>query len=255
MKPVRQHILKTEIFRFRQFAINQSGAAMKVGTDGMLLGAWVKPGNAETILDIGTGTGLLALMLAQISLARIDAIEIDENAFLQAKENFDNSPWKDRLYAIHTSLQSLSENNTKKYDLIIGNPPFFEIANEEKGNNPIKMNKTRAVARATDSLPLEDLAKCSAKLLSREGKLYIILPIQSADNFISLANNYGLRLQEILSIKSREDTKTIRVIMGFGFNKPNQVIENEFVIYDIINKYSAEYIELTKEYHSKDFSV
>jgi len=247
--------LKAEIFQFRQFAIDQSGAAMKVGTDGMLLGAWVKPGNAETILDIGTGTGLLALMLAQKSLYQIDAIEIDESAFSQAKENFENSPWKNRLNPIRSSLQSFSENNQKKYGLVISNPPFFEIAKEDKGNNPIKMNKTRAIARATDSLPLEELAKCSAKLLSLEGKLYVILPIQSTVNFIFFASNYNLHLHEILSIKSRKDTKIIRVIMGFGFDKPIQVIENEFIIYNAVNKYSAEYIELTKEYHSKDFSA
>ena len=247
-----QSSLRPNIFHFRQFTINQSGAAMKVGTDGMILGAYVQPEKAERILDIGTGTGLLALMMAQKSDAKIDAIEIDEKAYQLAKENFENSPWKNKLTAIHASLQTVEENNQRKYGIVISNPPYFENAKE--GNNPIKMVKTRATARTTDSLPLEDLAKCIAKLLATDGKLYVILPSQSADIFISLASENNLHLLEKLSIKSRTDTKIIRTILGFGFGKPLKVIESEFIIYDAINQYSKEYIELTKEYHSKDFS-
>jgi len=247
--------MRRPIFQFRQFNINQAGAAMKVGADGMLLGAWVKPGIPARILDIGTGNGLLALMLAQKSTALIDAIEIDERAFLQAKENFENSPWKNRITAIHASLQGFTETCEEKYGLIISNPPYFEKPNDNKGNNPIKMVKPRSVARSTDTLPLEELAKCSAQLLAPDGKLFVILPYQNVEGFIFSASVYSLHLQEILTIKSYPHTKIIRAILCFGFDKPNTVVENEFITYYALNQYSNQYIELTKDYHNKEFTT
>src|ERR1043166_5945137 len=113
-------------FRFRQFTVHQDKCAMKVGTDAVLLGAWVNPGSAKRILDIGTGTGLIALMLAQKSTAKIDAVDIDEEAFLQARENFRISPWFQRLGIYHQTFQEFAQENSDKYDLIVSNPPYFK---------------------------------------------------------------------------------------------------------------------------------
>src|SRR4051812_45866820 len=115
-------------FHFKQFTISQDRCAMKVGTDGVLLGAWVMPNGATRILDIGTGTGLIALMLAQKTAAIIDGIDIDFNAFAQANENVEHSNWKNRINIFHNSLQKFSSNCEHQYDLIVSNPPFFSDA-------------------------------------------------------------------------------------------------------------------------------
>ena len=117
--------MSNQEFAFKQFNILQSKCAMKVGTDAVLLGSWVNCPNAKTILDIGTGTGIIALMLAQKIGGKIDAIDIDENAFTQAKENITNSKWHERIQIFHTSLQLFSEQSNRKYDLIVSNPPYF----------------------------------------------------------------------------------------------------------------------------------
>src|SRR5664280_2075596 len=112
-------------FEFKQFRVEQSKAAMKVGTDGVILGAWTSVDNASRILDVGTGTGLIALMLAQRSNAAIDAVEIDDDAYCEAKFNFEQSPWKERLKIFHSDFNAFSKEYGHQYDLIVSNPPFF----------------------------------------------------------------------------------------------------------------------------------
>jgi tRNA1Val (adenine37-N6)-methyltransferase len=152
---------------------------MKVGTDGLLLGAWTTAENAGTILDIGTGTGLLSLMLAQKSEAFIHAIEIDESAALQAKENIYLSPWKDRINVIHISLKEFYQCG-KHFDLIICNPPFFSNSLKSPGIE-------RTLARHSDSLSLNDILETSNVLLNDQGKLSLILPYEEGNIFIALA--------------------------------------------------------------------
>src|SRR3954470_3745964 len=145
-------------FRFKNFTVHQDKCAMKVGTDSVLLGSWLNPGNAKEILDIGTGSGIIALMIAQKSIADIDAIDIDHNAYLQARENFLISPWFFRLHASQCSLQEFSNESGKKYDLMISNPPYFHHASK-----PLK--EERIQARHHDTLTFDDLVEGVKKLL------------------------------------------------------------------------------------------
>ncbi len=154
---------------------------MKVGTDGVLLGAWADCDNAKRILDIGTGTGLIALMMAQRSQAQIDAIEIDEHASEQAIENVNRSPWASRVNVINKSLQDYSKVENKAYDLIVSNPPYFQ-------NSMFAPDKKRTDARHNSNLELEDLLKGAKKLLSNDGKLSIILPYLEGNMFILKAS-------------------------------------------------------------------
>src|ERR1051326_3554605 len=161
--------MPNQTFFFKQFTIHQDKCAMKVGTDAVLLGAWVDPKNAGRILDIGTGTGIIALMLAQKCSAQIDTIDLDENSCIQARENVDNCPWRERINVIHTSLQHFSEDPTHRYDLVVTNPPYFEHstkASEEK----------RTVARHTALLSSRALLECVLKLLEQIGRFCMIAP-------------------------------------------------------------------------------
>ena len=170
------------MFEFKKFTVLQDKCAMKVGTDGVLLGAWCpidhKP---NSILDIGTGTGIIALQLAQRSdAATIDALEIDENAFEQATTNFENSPWNERLYCFHAGLDEFVEEPEDEYDLIVCNPPFY--SENYKTGTP-----ERDLARFQDALPFEDLLEAADLLLSENGVLAVIIPFKEATRFCELA--------------------------------------------------------------------
>jgi len=158
------------MFKFKQFSINQDKTAMKVGTDGVLLGAWTPTNhNPFSILDIGTGTGLIALMLAQRTTAeQIDALEIDEDAYEQAVDNFENSPWSDRLFCFHAGLDEFIEEPEDEYDLIVSNPPFYSEDYKTE-------NEQRDLARFQDALPFEDLVEAADLLLSENGILAVII--------------------------------------------------------------------------------
>ena len=159
-------------FKFKQFTIHQNDTAMKVGTDGVLLGAWTKiKTDTQNILDIGTGTGLIALMLAQktLSSSQIDAVELDQLAYQQAKENFKLSNWSQKLQAINQSIQEFTINTSKKYDLIISNPPFFR-------NSFASKNTQRQIARHTDSLSYDDLLYSVKKILLDDGIFQLSFP-------------------------------------------------------------------------------
>lgn len=152
------------MFTFKQFAIEQDRCAMKIGTDGVLLGAWAPIDNHPfSILDIGTGTGIIALMLAQRSAAQqIDALEIDEAAYEQATDNFENSPWNDRLFCFHAGLDEFIEEPEEEYDLIVSNPPFYSEDYKTE-------NESRDLARFQDAMPFEQLLEAADLLLSEHG--------------------------------------------------------------------------------------
>jgi len=229
-------------FVFKQFKINQSKCAMKVGTDAVLLGSWVNHPSAKTILDIGTGTGIIALMLAQKVAAKIDAIDIDEGAFIQAKENAEMSNWKDRIKIHHISLQQFANNNSSTYDLIVSNPPYF--VDSSKANEEARTN-----ARHTDHLPYEDLMNGVLKLLNPTGKFYVILPKKESELFCEMAKENKLHLTKLTKVITRTDKPEKRLLMRFEFT-PKTFSEDSITIEeDERHSYTNEYKELTKEYY------
>lgn len=227
-------------FRFRQFTIHQDKCAMKVGTDAVLLGSWVDPQFAEHILDIGTGSGLIALMLAQKSVAEIDAVDMDEGAYIQAKENIRISPWYNRINIFHQSFQEFSQASEKKYDLIVTNPPYFHHASKPP-------QESRMNARHDDQLSFEELITGVKKLLTDEGKFCVILPSKEGMEFMDMAQSKGLFCHNMMRVKTKADKNEKRLMMEFGF-RFGSLNDSEIIIQEEDGSYTSEYIEFTKEY-------
>ena len=216
---------------------------MKVGVDGVLLGAWADVSNARNILDVGTGTGLIALMLAQRSLAKITAIEIEEKAATEAKENVTASPWKNRVEIKHISFQEFVKESQDKFDLVVSNPPFFERAQKSQNTN-------RAIARHNDSLPFSHLIKLSAGILGENGRLAVIVPFDAIRILDGLAQKNHLFLQRITEIKPHPDKATNRVLLEWG--KKEGVLKKDcLTIYNTDNSFNSGYINLTKDFYLK----
>jgi len=235
----------SDFFKFKQFTIQQNKTAMKVGTDGVLLGAWVnldfKP---FSILDIGAGTGLIALMLAQRSNADlIDAIELNNNAYEQTVENFENSNWGDRLFCYHASLEEFVNEIDDTYDLIISNPPFYTSTYKE-------LPKDRAMARHTESLSYSDLLKNSSKLLSKNGNCAFIIPFEEEANFIELAKENKLIINRITRVKGNRNSSIKRSLLQFSFVE-KQFEETELIIEIERHNYTNEYKEIVKDFYLK----
>lgn len=228
-------------FRFKQFLVKQERAAMKVGTDGVLLGAWVNPEGAEHILDVGTGTGLLSLMMAQRCNARIDAVEIEEGAFSEAKINIENSPWSDRISVYHTDFNDFALKNSRKYDMVVCNPPFFE-------NSLNAPDKSRSSARHNISLTYSQLLKNSFQVLKPGGELNVIIPVDSYNNFCKDASAEGFYPRKCLFIKTSVNKPAKRVLLQLALT-PGEVTEEEISIMDENGEYSVEYRELTNKYY------
>jgi len=235
----------TPIFHFKQFNIGQDRCAMKVGTDGVLLGAWASLKNKpNSILDIGAGTGLLSLMVAQRSEAEnIEALEINTEAFEQCVENFEASPWGDRLFCYHASLNEFVEEIDERFDLIISNPPFYTEAISSG-------NTSRDTARQNQALPFVELLKGVSKLLSSEGTFATIIPFKEETNFIELANSFGLFASHILRVKGNPSSEIKRSLLEFGF-KEKKISENELTIELKRHEYTLAYQELTKDFYLK----
>jgi len=219
---------------------------MKVGTDGVLLGAWAPIGhNPYTILDIGAGTGLIALMLAQRSHAeQIDALEIDADAHEQATENFENSPWNDRLFCFHASLDEFMDDlEDEEYDLIVSNPPFYS-------ENVTSGNQARDTARQNQSLPFADLCEAASVLLSDEGIFAVIIPYKEEDNFISLARQNDLFPLKITRVKGTPKSEIKRSLLAFSRNEQALEIE-ELTIETARHQYTPEFTALVKDFYLK----
>lgn len=216
---------------------------MKVGTDAVILGAWVNAVNAKKILDIGTGTGIIALMLAQRSSAQIEAIDIDKDSCEQAQENVRFSRWAERIKVHHNSFQDYTAMSSEKFDLIVTNPPYFTASLKSK-------EESRAYARHTDLLPFDALITGVKKLLHPAGKFFLILPKNEADIFRDMAEQKGLHLSKLLRIRSRIDKlEDKRHIMRFEFS-PKSFSEETIVIEkDERHHYTEEYKELTKDFY------
>jgi len=218
---------------------------MKIGTDAVLLGAWANiEHNPKSVLDIGSGTGVIALMLAQRSSAQlIDVIEIDDDAYEQCVDNFENSTWSDRLFCYHASLQEFVDEAEDKYDLIISNPPFY--SSDYKSNN-----NQRNLARFEDSLPFDHLIESASKLLSDDGKFAVILPFQEEEKLIALASEVNLLPNSVLRVKGNPNTELKRSLLEFSFRKKEIKID-KLIIETSRHQYTKEYINLTKDFYLK----
>ena len=234
------------MFTFKQFAIEQDRCAMKIGTDGVLLGAWAPiDNNPFSILDIGTGTGIIALMLAQRSAAQqIDALEIDEAAYEQATDNFENSPWNDRLFCFHAGLDEFIEEPEEEYDLIVSNPPFYSEDYKTE-------NESRDLARFQDAMPFEQLLEAADLLLSEHGIFAVIIPFKEEENFIALANEFELYPLKITRVKGTPTTEIKRSLLAFSRNETTDLPIDELVIETARHVYTQEYIGLTKDFYLK----
>lgn len=233
-------------FSFKQFSVQQDRCAMKVGTDGVLLGAWCPiDNNPFSILDIGTGTGIIALMLAQRSHAeQIDALEIDEDAYEQAVENFENSSWSDRLFCFHAGLDEFVDEPEDEYDLIISNPPFY--SEDYKTNN-----SQRDLARFQDAMPFEDLIEAADLLLSENGIFSVIIPFKEEERFIDLCAKVELYPVKITRVKGTHSTPIVRSLMAFKRYELAVLTADELVVETSRHVYTDEYINLTKEFYLK----
>jgi tRNA1Val (adenine37-N6)-methyltransferase len=232
------------MFTFQQFKIYQEYAAMKVGTDGVLLGAWTPlPEKADRILDIGTGTGLVALMVAQRSSAGIiDAVEIDAPGCVDAERNFENSPWSERLILYNKSFQVFAEKAAFKYDLIVSNPPFFSASLK----NPCHR---KATARHDGALSKEDLVEGVLRLLSEDGVFSLILPVVDYEEFRSKASRAGLYESRRLMVKPTPYKPVKRVISVWGKLFPEDPVTEEIVLELSRHQYSNFYKTLTADFY------
>jgi len=235
-------------FKFKEFTINQDKTAMKVGTDGVLLGAWCSVADyPDTILDVGAGTGVIALMIAQRSDAMtIDAVEVDEDAYEQTVANFEESDWGDRLYCYNATFTEFSDEiaeEEESYDLIVSNPPFYTDEFETD-------NEARNKARFTTSLSFEDLLKGVTKILSEKGVFSVIIPFKEEGSFINLAKENKLYLNRVCRVQGNETSEIKRCLLAFSFHETK--IQEESLIIEIArHQYTQDYINLTKDFYLK----
>lgn len=218
---------------------------MKIGTDAVLLGAWAPCATETRILDIGTGSGILALMMAQRNPGvPVDAVEIDDEAAASAARNARLSPWNGNINVINSSLQLFAPGKQHGYSLIICNPPFF--------TNALKApDRARNTARHNDSLPVNELLDISGRLLSEKGKAVFIMPAADIDNWLSLAAIYNLYLTHRTLVRSYTEREPHRALLAFSNTPQPETIEDEICIYSARNIYSAEYRSLTRDFYLK----
>ncbi len=227
-------------FKFKQFTVFHDKCAMKVGTDGVLLGAWTQIGNPERILDVGTGTGLVALMLAQRTEALIDAIDIDESACLQAYENVNASPFSKQIRIVHSSFADFQ--STKKYDLIVSNPPYFS----QSLKSP---DEKRSKARHDDLLLLDDLITGSKKLLSGNGRITLILPIEQDQKLTGISTQNQLYRTRQTNVIPTLNGQIKRILVELSPTPKPDYKPDCLTIETERHKYTKEYEELTRDFY------
>jgi tRNA1Val (adenine37-N6)-methyltransferase len=233
-------------FKFKQFELQQDQCTMKIGTDGVLLGSWVDVKSCNNILDIGTGTGVIAIMMAQRNRsAKIYGVEIDDNAYYQAKDNFEKSPWNNNLIPVHQSIQDFQSTTNQKFDLIVSNPPFFS-------GGTFSHNENKNNVRQTVKLSHSDLLRAVSTLLTAEGKFSLILPWIEGLRFIEIAKSCMLYCNTIVEVIPKSNKPIERLLMTF--EKVAKNIEQTTLIIQPENakrnEYSVEYTNLTKEFYT-----
>lgn len=219
---------------------------MKIGTDGVLLGAWTSLENRpQSILDIGSGTGVIALQMAQRSAAvTIDAIELDPDAYEQCSDNFEGSPWADRLFCYHASVQEFAAEMDLTYDLIVSNPPFY--TDNYKSDDP-----SRDRARFTDTLPFEHLFLCAIQLLALEGTFSVIIPKKEQQNLVSIASKFGLHPKRICEVRGTPNSEVKRALMEFSREKFRSPLTEQLTIENDRHVYTETYVQLVKDFYLK----
>ncbi len=235
-------------FQFKEFTVQQDKTAMKVGTDGVLLGAWCDLGEfPDAILDIGAGTGVISLMLAQRSDAMtIDAVELDDNAYEQTVENFEQSDWGDRLFCYNSSFNEFADEmaeEEEQYDVIVSNPPFYTDDFETESD-------ARNKARFTSSLSFKDLIVGVSKILSERGMFSVVIPFKEEENFVELAKENNLFLNKVCHVKGNENTAVKRSLLSFSFEE-KEIEKEELIIEKERHQYTDAYINLTKDFYLK----
>ena len=230
------------MFQFKQFAVDQNGCAMKINTDGVLLGALTQANEPKQILDIGTGTGVIALMLAQrFADSKIDAVEIDQAAAVTAARNFKASKFAGRLTSYHTGFEEyLRQNPDQKYDLIVSNPPFYIHSLKSPG-------KSKSVAKHTDAQFFDTLLSSTSKHLTGEGLLWLILPVVTSLLVQEIAKGYKLYLHAQINVNSYPQSEPHRHIIAFSLAE-SPISNSDFTIYEEPKKYTAQYEAALKEF-------
>jgi tRNA1Val (adenine37-N6)-methyltransferase len=230
------------MFHFKKFSLSDDKSSMKVGTDGVLLGIAVKANNAMRILDVGTGCGLIALMLAQKSKAAIDALDIDRQSCQQAYDNFQLSPWENQLNVIEADFSAFANQTIARYDLIVSNPPFFEYGDR-------KPNLRQSRARHNDSLSFEDLCQSTVALLKEGGRLCVIIPDNRLTDLIRAAIDVGLFLSDVLLVHPVTGRRPNRYIAEFSKEQQGFVKFNRLFIREENGLYTVCFKEYVKDYY------
>lgn len=227
-------------FEFKYFKVRQCDSTMKVGTDAMILGALVQTNEHINALDVGTGTGVLALMMAQKSTSlKIQAIDVDEPSYFESCYNFEQSPWKHRINSLLGDF--LSYEFAQKFDLIVSNPPYYSTYNENK-------DARKAKARHVSSLQVKPFLKKISNILTDEGCFWVIIPFSDLHEWQSIAEENGLRMARRIELRGKAGKTPIRCVLMMDFKSTNTDVKT-FSIRNDDNSYSDEYIALTKEFH------
>ncbi len=231
-----------EPFQFKKFSVTDDRSALKIGTDAVLLGSWLSMKRSKNILDIGTGCGVISLMLAQRTSAVIDAIDIHKGSIEDADVNFKNSPWKNRLSAKCISIQEFVRETNKNYDLIVCNPPYF--SQSLKSPSALK-----SLSKHDQTLTQKELIDSATKLLDSNGIFCVILPYTSGMKFRETARQEGLFCTKQLTVIPKTGKLPNRVILEFSYHKPNECLESEIKIRNIDSSFTTAYIQLTNDYY------
>ena len=231
---------KNKFFQFKQFRVVQEKSAMKVGIDGVLLGAWADFDREQRILDIGTGTGLLALMATQRTNAWVDSVEIEPEAAQEAEANFRSSPWSGRLQLFVTAFQDFETE--KKYDHIISNPPFFE-------DSPKSNDGKRAKARHADSLTLSDLLTKAVGVLEPHGRISMVFPSDKEERLRYLVRTLGLWVTKCARVFPDERKKSHRILVELSRDRQIDLIETIYIRRAETGEYTDQYRQLTKDFY------
>ncbi len=232
-----------DYFQFKQFVVHHKHSSMKVGTDAVLLGALTKAPQEGNLLEVGCGSGVISLMLAQKSQAKITALDIHQASVWEARANFKASPWSERLQALMISYQLYAaQGNPIRFDLIVSNPPFFV-------NDLKSPDEKRNLARHNDQLSYRDFLSASRNFIKAQGQLSLILPSIEAQIFIEEARNFGFFLEEEIAIFPKPNKESNRKVMLFGNNAQANLQKKSLCIRENDNSYTQAYRELTEDYY------